>query len=444
MGTIFLSAGHSLQTPGASTVFGTTEAEEMMRARDATVQALQRRGVAVVAVSDTLSLATTITFINAHAVGGDVAVEIHGNSAAASARGTEAFFIAGNAQRKFDAERLLNALVSKVPGLNNRGAKPDNQSQHPRLAFCRDIRIPSVLIELCFLSNTDDMLLLHNHRDQFAEGLADGLQVWSGQTGARPSAPPFPTIAIHVNNQPEQDTGILVNNNAFLPIDLVDRLGIALAHTPDDHRIRQGNIVYVKAIDLDQFHVSVRFDPATQTVTLNTLARNVLEHADHIMGQGKTAAEQLADFFRMQHAEGLQQFPTLPQLYVEEAALEGVNHDVAFCQMCLETGFLEFGGDVAPAQNNFCGLGATGGGAQGAVFADARTGVKAHIQHLKAYGSDQPIARPPTVDPRFDLVRRNVAPSVHGLSGRWASDPRYGEKIMSLIKKLYTTTGLLV
>jgi hypothetical protein len=145
----------------------------------------------------------------------------------------------------------------------------------------------------------------------------------------------------------------------------------------------------------------------------------------------------------MQNAEGLQPFPPLPQLYVEEAALEGVNHDVAFCQMCLETGFLEFGGDVDPAQNNFCGLGATGGGAQGAVFADARTGVKAHIQHLKAYGSDQPIARPPIVDPRFHLVRRNVAPSVHGLSGRWASDPRYGEKIMSLIRKLYTTTGLL-
>src|SRR5262245_59657901 len=108
MGKIFISAGHSLQDPGASPVFGTTEAEEMICVRDAAMLALQRRKVAVVAVSDTLSLTTTITFINANAVGGDVAVEIHGNSAAASARGTEAFFIAGNAQRKLDAERLLN------------------------------------------------------------------------------------------------------------------------------------------------------------------------------------------------------------------------------------------------------------------------------------------------------------------------------------------------
>lgn len=443
MGKIFISAGHSLGEPGASTVFGTTEAEEMMRTRDATVQALQGRGVAVVAVPDDLSLTATVAFINARAVAGDVAVEIHGNSATASARGTEAFFIAGNAPRQADATRLLQALVNKVPGLRNRGAKPDNQSQHPRLTFCRDIRVPSVLIELCFLSNTDDMLLLHNQRAQFAEGLADGLQVWSGQTGTRPSVPPFPPIAIRVDGQLEQDTGILVNNNAFIPIDLVDRLDIDLTQIPDDRRIRQGNIVYVKAIGLDQFHVGVSFDPATRTVTLNTLARDVLGHADRIMGQGRTTAEQLAAFLRLQNAAGLQPFPTLPRLYVEEAALEGVNHDVAFCQMCLETGFLEFGGDVDPAQNNFCGLGAIGGGAQGAVFPDARTGVKAQIQHLKAYGSDQPIARPPIVDPRFALVQRNIAPSVHGLSGRWASDAQYGEKIMSLIKQLYTAAGLL-
>ena len=36
---------------------------------------------------------------------------------------------------------------------------------------------------------------------------------------------------------------------------------------------------------------------------------------------------------------------------------KGSNSDVAFAQMCLETGFLRFGGLVTMDMNNFCGLG---------------------------------------------------------------------------------------
>ena len=44
--------------------------------------------------------------------------------------------------------------------------------------------------------------------------------------------------------------------------------------------------------------------------------------------------------------------------YVTEGRFEGINSDVAFCQMCLETGFLRYGGLVKPWFNNYCGLGA--------------------------------------------------------------------------------------
>jgi len=112
-----------------------------------------------------------------------------------------------------------------------------------------------------------------------------------------------------------------------------------------------------------------------------------------------------------------------------------VNHDIAFSQMCLETGYLDFGGDVEPSQNNFCGLGTTGGGVKGASFPDARTGVKAHIQHLKAYASKDPVV-PPIVDPRFDLVARGIASLVSDLSGLWATDPNYGNKILAVQRRL--------
>ena len=65
-----------------------------------------------------------------------------------------------------------------------------------------------------------------------------------------------------------------------------------------------------------------------------------------------------------------------------------VRWDVAFFQMLLETGNLSFTGDVSPKQNNFAGLGATGRHEPGETFADVKTGVKAHLQHLLMYAGE--------------------------------------------------------
>ena len=124
------------------------------------------------------------------------------------------------------------------------------------------------------------------------------------------------------------------------------------------------------------------------------------------------------------------------RLYIEEGRAEGINHDIAFCQMLLETGFLKFGGTVRQEQNNFCGLGVVDSKTPGEVFPTARLGVRAHIQHLKAYGSIEPL-RQETVDRRFRFVKRGSAPTVYDLAGRWAADPAYGKKINDLLLKLY-------
>ena len=77
----------------------------------------------------------------------------------------------------------------------------------------------------------------------------------------------------------------------------------------------------------------------------------------------------------------------------------------------------------------------------GASFADQRTGVRAHIQHLKAYASNAPLFQP-VVAPRFHLVARGVAPSLSKLMGRWAIDPLYDRKILALIRRLYESAGI--
>jgi hypothetical protein len=126
----------------------------------------------------------------------------------------------------------------------------------------------------------------------------------------------------------------------------------------------------------------------------------------------------------------------LSRFYVEEASSEGVNHDVAFAQMCLETGYLHYGGLVTPDMNNFCGLGAIGPDQRGERFPSPRIGVRAHIQHLKVYATDTPL-RQELVDPRYRFVRPGTASTIDGLAGTWARDLQYAVKIRNILNRLY-------
>ncbi|PZO41670.1 MAG: hypothetical protein DCF19_08900 [Pseudanabaena frigida] len=160
---------------------------------------------------------------------------------------------------------------------------------------------------------------------------------------------------------------------------------------------------------------------------------------DRIMRDGIASEVQLLRLLRINNAP-LNLYGDLPNIYREEAEIEGVNYDIAFCQMCLETGFLQFDGDVKPEQNNFGGIGATGNGARGDSFSDRRIGVRAQIQHLKAYATTKPLVLP-LVDLRFSLIKRGTAPLLSQLSGKWAEDVNYDKKIMSILRRLYELSG---
>ena len=157
-----------------------------------------------------------------------------------------------------------------------------------------------------------------------------------------------------------------------------------------------------------------------------------------IMGNGLMGSDQLVQFFMESNPDADEQrVALLAGLYIEECAFEGVNSDVAFVQMCLETGFLRFQGLVSADMNNFCGLGAVGPGQPGHSFPDECTGIRAHVQHLKAYGSSDPL-NGDLVDPRFHYVTpRGKSPDILGLAGTWAADRMYGEKLTDLLERLY-------
>ncbi len=457
MGRIFISAAHGGKEVGVidpgSIAGGTTEAREMILLRDLIVPELRARNFEVLAVPDNLTITQIISWINSRARQGDVAIEIRADAATSpTVRGASVFYIANNNERQSNAELLLVGLLRRVPQLPNRGIQPDTASGLGSLAFCRQTAIPSVLMLVGFLTSPDDRSLLQNSRRDFALGIADGLTSWSRAVDPSSGQPPeatYPAINININGKNYSEQGILVNGNAYIPIDLVDTLRIDLSKAPDVRRVTYHRVVYVKAIELREFHVVVSWDggsrgerPIAPTVSLRSNLQSGSREFNKIMSPGNTSEVQLQLFLKNNNENALKQFPDLPKLYREEASLEGVNYDIAFCQMCVETEFLRFGGEIKPLQNNFAGLGTIGGSSETASFDSARIGVRAHIQHLKAYASLEPLVQE-VVDPRFRFVTRGIAPSIDQLSGRWSADLEYGAKITAMLKRLYESAGLL-
>lgn len=271
---IFLSAGHGAGDPGAE-VPGTTEAQEMIKTRDATVKEMRSRGLDVLWVPDSLTLIETIRWINDHCRRGDVALEIHADALeSSSVRGASIYYIAGNDQRQDDAELVLQGLLNALPGLPSRGVKPDTSTGVGRLGFCRQIDIPSILLELGFLTNAQDRALLQNRRQDFARGIADGLQLWSQTEASRQGlAPPpiaYPIINVVIKGQTYQSRGILVSGNACVPVDLVKLLGVDLSSAKNIRKLNYRNVGYVKAVDLEPLRVSIKWDNSQRAVVLST------------------------------------------------------------------------------------------------------------------------------------------------------------------------------
>lgn len=162
-----------------------------------------------------------------------------------------------------------------------------------------------------------------------------------------------------------------------------------------------------------------------------------------IMGQGKANFAQLEKFFLKNNPKANKNYlDNLTNAYLQECRAEGVNSDVAFSQMCVETNFLRFGNQVKPSQNNFAGIGATDDGAKGAAFKTINDGVRAQVQHLKAYACKTKL-NGKLIDPRFYGVKRGSAAYVSQLGkGKWATDPNYARKILYKINELYRLSNI--
>lgn len=168
-----------------------------------------------------------------------------------------------------------------------------------------------------------------------------------------------------------------------------------------------------------------------------------------IMGRGSVSVEQLMAYYQKKTSYpsfyASSDAPTLRDfccIYIEECNAEGVRTEVAFCQAMKETNFLRYGSNVKIHQYNFAGIGSTGKGVPGNSFSSVREGIRAQVQHLKAYASAAALNNP-CVDPRFVYVKRNTAPYTEWLGinenpyGKgWATAKNYGYQIVDMIRQL--------
>ena len=172
-------------------------------------------------------------------------------------------------------------------------------------------------------------------------------------------------------------------------------------------------------------------------------ANTVQKSNEPIMGSSKTTVKKMTSAFAASgkaypgdlYAEkGATTIEEFAKIVYEEASAEGVRPEVVFAQAMHETGWLQFGGSVKVEQCNFAGLGAVDQATGGASFESVRIGIRAQIQHLKAYASKDSLVNA-CVDPRFNYVRRGSAPNLVDLNGKWAvPGTGYGEAIGKIVE----------
>jgi hypothetical protein len=161
----------------------------------------------------------------------------------------------------------------------------------------------------------------------------------------------------------------------------------------------------------------------------------VADGSPAIMGRMLLSPAELASWLA---STGRQVRTTVPlaeltAAYQAAGVLEGVKADIAFAQSIVETAYFGFptGGQVAPADNNFAGIGACDSCPHGFTYPDAKTGAVAQLQLLHAYA----VKGAPT--PLFGQIRVSGCCSTWmALSGVWATATHYGYTILNVYRRM--------
>ena len=167
-----------------------------------------------------------------------------------------------------------------------------------------------------------------------------------------------------------------------------------------------------------------------------------------IAGKAVATAAQMVAYIKAKRPDVEQSVIDMIPLYLSEGKTEGIAGDIAFAQSCVETGNFAFPQEtckVTLAQNNFAMMGVVAADSTGESFATPQIGIRAQIQHLKAYANAEALVGA-CVDPRFKYVTRGSAPYVEWLGQQenpqgkgWATAKGYGDRILAVLAEIRGT-----
>lgn len=167
---VFLIAGHGGKDPGALGN-GYNERDLAIEFRRILDLELRRIGVFATLDPDENFLSQSLRWLKGKFGERDVLIDIHWNASTnPSATGSEIIV----PENPSTYENLLaTALLKQLTGVGfrDRGVKNETQTARGRLALMRE-NAENILIEMCFITNSQDMVLYQNSKNIIAKRIA--------------------------------------------------------------------------------------------------------------------------------------------------------------------------------------------------------------------------------------------------------------------------------
>lgn len=172
---LFVVAGHGGFDKGASGVDGNIEANLTIEFRDLVLAELKKLGVIALTDSNNNALIQTLAWLKSLVTPSSIAVDIHWNASSnPDAKGTE--IIIPEDPSKFEVALATDLLKMFTDvGFRNRGVKLESQTARRRLGWMRPVA-ENILIEVCFITNKQDMVLYNNSKHTLARRVATVLK----------------------------------------------------------------------------------------------------------------------------------------------------------------------------------------------------------------------------------------------------------------------------